>query len=169
MKKVKTEERFENVVEAFFNHESSPEYAAMIAAEHRELAQTPPPVPFAQTADKYFDYFKNIFSFIPGVLFLHFVVPASIVFGLSLWGLFWLAAGIFMVWAGIGDLKKKKHFLLPLSVILISIIFALPFGLLPTHLLSYYIYLYVGILPLLFVAPILMKGWLEKDEGSKDR
>ncbi len=169
MKKTVINERFENVIEAFFNNENSPELSAVTCAGSRELVQTQAPAKFARSADKYFGYFKNLFSFVPGVLFLHFAVPSTIVFGFGLWGLFWFTAGIFMVWAGIGDLKNKKHLLLPLSVIMTALIFALPFGLLPAYLLNYYIYLYIGILPLLFTAPILTKGLLEKNERSKDK
>ena len=167
MKKTKIEQRIENAFNAFFETECSNNNSSIVIAENNALTPPLASEQFKQNTDKYFDYFKKIFSFVPGVLFLHLAAPAALEFGFGLWLLFWLAAGIFMVWAGIGDLKNKKHFLLPLSVMATAIVFALPFGVLPAHLINYYVYFYIGVLPLLFIAPILTKGLIEKNERNE--
>jgi hypothetical protein len=162
MKKTKLEERLQNAVNAFFADENLTEQNALTIIESQELAQISPADNLTQTADKYFTFFKRIFAFLPGVLFLHLLMPGIFVFGFNLWSLFFLVSGIFMVWAGLGDLKNKKHLLLPLSVMVVGLIFALPFYFLPPTSFSYYVYFYIGILPLLFVAPILVKSWLDE-------
>lgn len=165
MNKTKLEERFEKAVNAFFESETLMEQNAIAVIENQELAQISPAENLAQTADKYFTLFKRIFAFLPGVLFLHLMMPGIFTFGFNIWSLFFLVSGIFMVWAGLGDLKNKKHIWLPISTMLVGLIFSLPFYFLPPSSFSYYVYFYIGILPLLFIAPILVKGWLEE---SKD-
>jgi hypothetical protein len=161
MKKTKLEERFQNAVNAFFADENLTEQNALAVIENQEIAQISPTENLAQMADKYFTFFKRTFAFLPGVLFLHLSMPAVFLFGINIWALFWIGSGIFMVWAGLGDVKDKKHIFLPLSVMLVGSIFALPFCFLPPSF-SNYLYFYIGILPLLFIAPILTKSWLDE-------
>lgn len=163
MKKTKIEQRIKNAFNAFFEDEFSDEQTSLTVSGNQEIAQTFATTDISQKADKYFGLFKKVFSFLPGVLFLHLAVPATIMFGLSIWGLFWFAAGIFMVWSGIGDLKNKKHFLLPLSVVFVALIFSIPFIISPFSLSNYYNYFYIGILPLLFIAPILVKNYIKEN------
>jgi hypothetical protein len=63
-------------------------------------------------------------------------------------------------------LKNKKHIWLPISVMLVGLIFSLPFYFLPVISFIYYLYAYIGILSLLFIAPILVKGWLETNKDQ---
>lgn len=164
MKKTKIEQRIENAFDAFFDDENLSEPNALTFAGNQEIGQIFSNPKKARTADKYFDWFKKLFAFLPGVLILHFAVFALLEFGIfGIWGLFWIAAGVFMVWAGIGNLTDKKHFLLPLSVISVSFIFALPVTLLPVNLADIYVYFYICILPLLFITPILTKNYLDKE------
>lgn len=165
MKKIKLEERFEKAVNAFFEDENLNEQNAIALCESQQFAQISPAENLARTADKYFTLFKRIFAFLPGVLFLHLLMPGIFTFGFSIWTLFFLVSGIFMVWAGLGDLKNKKHIWLPISVMLVGLIFSLPFYFLPVSSFTYYVYIYIGILPLLFIAPILTKNWLEINEN----
>ena len=160
MKKAKFAQRVENAYAAFFEDNNFNEPNSLVFAGSREIAQTSAATQLSQTGDKYFALFKKIFLFLPGTLFLHFAVPASIVFGFGIWGVFWLAAGTFMVWAGTGDLKNRKHILLPFVVMLTALIFSIPFAFISIELANYYGYFYIGILPLLFIAPILVKNYL---------
>ena len=97
MKETKLEERFEKAVNAFFENENSHEQNSIALFENQEIAQISPAENLAQTADKYFTLFKRIFAFLPGVLFLHLMMPGIFTFGFSLWTLFFLVSGIFMV------------------------------------------------------------------------
>lgn len=163
MKKTKLEERFEKAVNAFFENEISNEQNALAVIENHEIAQISPAENMAQKADKIFTLFKRIFAFLPGVLLLHMLMGGIFLFGINIGAFFWMLAGIFMVWAGLGDLKNKKHLWLPISSVLVGLVFSLPFYFLPPTSFSNYVYFYIGILPLLFIAPILVKGWLEND------
>lgn len=169
MKKTKTEQKSENEFYSFFENEFSNERFTLAVAGNSELNQTVSAAArFESQADKYFGYFKKIFSFVPGILFLHFAVPATIEFGFGIWGVFFFLAGSFMVWAGIGDLKNKNHWLLPLSVILTALLFSFPFAFLPINFVPYYLYFYACVLPLLFAAPILAKGLIDKYEENEN-
>lgn len=168
MKKTKTEQKSENEFYSFFENEFLNEPFTLAVAGNSKLNQTVSATRFESQADKYFGYFKKIFSFVPGVLFLHFAVPATIEFGFGIWGVFFFLAGSLMVWAGIGDLKNKNHWLLPLSVILTALLFALPIAFLSLNNSLYYLYFYAGVLPLLFAAPILAKGLIDKYEENEN-
>lgn len=163
MNKTKIDQRIENDFNAFFDNEFSGDSTVLTFSGNQEIAQNFTATEVSQKADKYFGLFKKVFSFVPGVLFLHLAVPATVIFGFSIWGLFWFAVGIFMVWSGIGDLKNKKHFLLPLSVIFVALIFSVPFLISPFNSSDYYNYFYIGVLPLLFIAPILVKNYIKEN------
>lgn len=163
MKKTKIEQRIEKAFDAFFDDDNLNEPNALTFAGNREIEQSFSSLEITQTADKYFDRFKKVCAFLPGILILHFAAIALVEFGFSVWELFWIAAGFFMVWAGIGDLKNNEHLLLPLSVFSVSLIFALPIALLPENLADVYIYFYICILPLLFITPLLTKNYLGKE------
>lgn len=163
MKKTKIEQRIENALDAFFDNENFTESNALMFAGDQKIEQPFSASQITQTADKYFNRFKKVCAFLPGVLILHFAAITLVEFVFSVWELFWIAAGFFMVWAGIGDLKNKSYLLLPLSVFSVSLIFALPVALLPKNLADIYVYFYICILPLLFITPILTKNYLDKE------
>lgn len=167
MKKTKIGQKTETEYYSFFDDEYSNEPLTPAVAGNSELTQILSADRFGHRAEKYFNLFKKIFAFVPGVLFLHFAVPATIAFGFGIWGAFFFSAGSFMVWAGIGDLKNKKHCLLPLSVMLISLLFSLPVAFLPVNLVLYYLYFYACALPLIFAAPIITKGLIDKNEKNE--
>lgn len=165
MKKPKLKEKFENVINDLFKEDIFTKNDAIVFVGNQELTQVSSTTNLTQKADKYFNLFKQFFCFAPGVLFLHFAVPGIFTIKFGSWTSFFLASGIVMVWVGIGDLKNKKHILLPTSAILITFLFSIPFYVLsPQIIADYYTYLYIGILPLLFITPILTKNLLDKIE-----
>jgi hypothetical protein len=167
MNETKLKDRIKNAAEALFADEPKNEPDSLAFVGNTQLTQIPQTSNLEQIADKYWGVFKKAFAYFPGILFLHISAVSTVEFGISIWGLFWILAGIFLVWAGIGDLKKTKHLLMPLSALLIGFIFALPFAFLPFDIVvNLYNYIYIGILPLLFIAPILTKSYLDKNEDS---
>lgn len=167
MKKTKFEQRIKNALSAFFDDEPFEKHSTLIVVENRELTQPVFAEQLRSHADKNFGYFKKLFSFVPGVLFVHLAAPAAMEFGFGVWALFFFLAGSFMIWAGIGNLKNKNHLLVPSAVILTALIFAAPFKFLPANLSGYYTYFYICVLPLLFIAAISAKGWVDKFEDSR--
>lgn len=116
-----------------------------------------------QTVDKYFDWFKKLFAFLPGVLILHFSVFALLDFGIyGIRVLFWIAAETFMIWAGIGDLKNKKHFAALIRHF--SFFRFRPARNFASGKLSFRLHKFLFLhLPLLFITPILTKNYLDKE------
>ncbi len=168
MKKVKIDQRIENAFNAFFETENDKTLAAMTYGSETALVRDTPIETFSQKADKVFDVFKKAFLFLPGTFVLFEATLTSVYFyndfGMNLWFMFWFASGIFMVWAGLGDLKNKKHLLMPLSTISITLIFSfllsfLPESLQPAGFFEYSIYLF----PLALIAPILVKNYLKEE------
>jgi hypothetical protein len=168
MKKVKTDQRIENAFNAFFETDNDKTLTALTYSGETALRQDVPIETFTQKADKWFGIFKKAFLFLPGTFLLFEATLTSVYFynnfGMNLWFLFWFASGGFMVWAGLGDLKNKKHLLMPLSIISITLVFSillsfLPQSLQPAGFFEYSIYLF----PLALITPILVKSCLKKE------
>jgi hypothetical protein len=168
MKKVKIDQRIENAFNAFFETENDKTLTALTYGGETALVQDVSIETFTQKADKWFGIFKKVFLFLPGTFLLFFATLSSVffydIFGVNLWMLFWLASGSFMIWAGLGDLKNKKHLLMPLSVFSITLVLAillsfLPESLQPSGFFEYSIYLF----PLALIAPILVKNYLKEE------
>lgn len=181
MKKTKLNERFEKAFNAFFENESQHQPNALAVLQNQELAQVSPSENLVQTADKYFDWFKKIFLFVPGVNILYFltlfttfvVVSNEFPLSINLGMIFYLIAGIFITMAGIGDWRKKEHLALPASVILVGTTLGTIFGLIQLYfpqftklLFNDNVPLFLYFMPLAFIAPILVKGWLESEKNS---
>ncbi len=153
MKKTKIENNFN----AFFDAENFSEKALIIARDSA-LLKGEKTSRMIEKADEYFTLFKKMFLFLPGVLILHLATFAAVNFyqdiGLNLWMLFWFASGIFMTWAGIGDLRNKRHWLIPASVILSAAIIAGLGNWLSPDNSEYSFYL----MPLLFIVPVLVRS-----------
>lgn len=166
MKKTTIKERAEKAVNAFFEAERN-EPNDLTVVGNTAIISNEATTEFSQKADKYYSTFKKIFLFFPGVLMLHI---ASVSFpllyneiGITSEMLFWFAAGIFMTWAGIGDLKNIKHSFIPLSVILLGIMTGSILNFLPISAFEYSLLLF----PLFFIAPILTKNAVDKFEENE--
>lgn len=166
MKRTTIKDRTKKAIDTFFEDENSSEFSVSAISGSGELIQQSTLEIIEQRADKVWDLIKKIFIFAPGVLFLHLTVGSVLTFvhmiGFTPMMIFMLLAGSFMVWTGLGDLKNKKHLLLPLSVVSLSLLLGIPFTFLSPDLISYYIYFYICSLPLFFIAPILTKSYLDR-------
>lgn len=153
----KFKQRIENAVEAFFSDEIN-EQNSVIIADNKGFSLKHQNSEILRKAESFYLLFKKLFLFFPGVLILHFASISFALFfnsvgvNLSLM-LFWIAAGIFMVWAGIGDLKNKKHLLISIPNIILGFIIGTALNYLPIAAFNYSLFL----IPLFFIAPILMK------------
>ncbi len=140
MRKTKIKQRIENVFNAFFDEKSDGEIS-LTYANKSSPATSISSENLTQRADKWIEIFKKAFLFLPGILILHLACVAAVSFyrdfGINFQMIFWFVSGVFMVWAGLGDLKNKKHLLLPLSVILSITPFALLFSFLSANAIEY--------------------------------
>ena len=166
MKQAKFEERIENAFDSFFDDGSSANDKMNFVGDST-LLKVEKTFGFNEKADEYFAAFKKIFLFLPGVLILHLASFATVHFykdfGINSWMLFWFASGIFMTWAGIGDLKNKKHALIPASIIFVATVLAITGSFLLPQNFEYSFYLF----PLLFIAPVLVKSWIDESSRGK--
>ena len=167
MKEIKTKERFENAFNAFFADESN-EPNAMATTANTAIISGAAPLKFSQKADKYYEIFKKLFLFFPGVLMLHLASISYAIFydaiGVNFWMLFWFASGSFMTWAGIGDLKNKRHLLIALPIILLGLTVGFSQSFFSSNAFQF---LFAMILPLSFIAPILTKSAIDKFEENE--
>jgi hypothetical protein len=168
MKDTKLKERFENAFEAFFNDEII-ERHSMVVAGDKSLSQQFQNSELSEKADKVYGFFKKVFLFLPGVLIMHFAsISFALFFGyegvnLSL-RVFWIAAAIFMIWAGIGDLRNKKHLLIPLPPLVLGLAIGTSLNYLGLGFFSYVFLL----LPLFFITPILTKDAIDVWSENKN-
>lgn len=105
----------------------------------------------------------------PGALFLYFTTFSLFVFpsGELWWSTlfwFWLAAGSFTVWLGLGEIKKIKHLAMPASIIVLSLFLAGILSLFPQAIqvdlfLTYSMYF----LPLVFMVPVMVKSVFDRE------
>lgn len=167
-KTTKFDERIENAFNAFFETENPEGQTNLAFVANNSLAEISHDETFSQKADQWISSAKKILLFFPGVLSLHLITFSTVFFyrgmGLNSRMLFFFAAGIFMVWAGLGNLRSKKHLLLPLSVIASILPFAVLFSFLPQDAIEYSFYLF----PIFFAVPLLVKSWLDKMDKDFD-
>lgn len=128
----------------------------------------PAPVDYKAKFETAFEWMKKLFLFVPGALFLYFTTFSLFVFssGRPWWSmvfLFWLAAGSFTVWLGLGEIKKIKHLAIPASIIVLSLGLAGILSLFPQAIqidlfLTYSMYF----LPLVFMVPVMVKSFVDR-------
>jgi hypothetical protein len=174
MKKIKVEEKVENGVEAFFDHEK-PEDSYLTACQTSSSAEKAPY--FSKTTRSVFNVLRQIFLFLPGTFFLYFASVLLTFVLLSgyfqedieflLIGTAVFSISVLLTVLGLGDARKPKYFAIPLSTIIVGALV----GILGVLLFDGGIKLRVFLLnsvpyyvPLAFIAPVLVKGWLDKTE-----
>ncbi len=180
MKKTTFDQRFEKAVNAFFEDDKSFENSQLAVTENHSILTTEKDKLTTEKIDSFINILKQVFLFFPGTQILYFlgafVAFTQIVDRLNfpsifnLWILFWLLSGTFMTWAGLGDLKNSKHWILPASTLATGTILGTFFGILAKafpeiHKLIFGdLPIFLLLFPLAFIVPILVKGWLDKEE-----
>ena len=183
MKEVKLDERTEKTTNYFFEEESPIETSAPLnfsnGAKMFELKdETVSPDKYKS----YFDFFKQALLFFPGTFILfyvslatagvltdllknsdrHFIFEPQLIFVYLLGFL-----SVFFTWFGVGDLKNKKHFVIPGSIILSGAIIGAAVSLtddifwLSRKIIvdfGYAIYLF----PVGLIIPFLAKAWVDR-------
>jgi hypothetical protein len=184
MKKNKLENRIENAVNAFFEDENKFENSQLTVIENSSVLANNLSVEneklTTEKIDTVIDLLKKVFAFFPGTQVLYLfgafavytkiVVPYEFQSVFNLWILFWVFAGIFMTWAGLGDLKNKKHWLLPASSLVTGTVVGLFVSVLEMLFPNLYkvfwgdLPIFYLFLPLAFIIPVLVKNWIDKEE-----
>lgn len=177
MKKIKLKARLENAFEAFFVDEKFDNDSLSLTNSETNLPTGKEPF-FSETTKKVFSVFRQIFLFLPGNFVLFFIsVVVTGIFILRPFGagegregyfrvfVFFLIAALATVF-GLGNWRNPKHYLIPVSTISVGItlgiIGSIIFG---DYGFGNFIRNYVPyFFPLAFIAPILMKSWLDKTD-----
>lgn len=187
MKKAKTETGRKTFNDSFSENETFSENRNLSFINNSEISQTEEFATFTEKSDSLLNLLKQIFFFLPGAFLLYlisFVVTIILIDSLSarepaeIFGIHSAPLqilllgtiaffGIFMIWFGLGDLKNKKHFAIPISVIvaggiiaLISKILSDLFGF--TGLFEVINYYFIYLFPLILILPVLVKGWIDR-------
>ncbi len=179
MKEVKLKERLANAYAAFFEDEKFDDNESLNLTAHETNSPLEKPPFLSDTTKTVFNIFKQIFLFLPATFLLFFM---SIVFtALFLLrpfegapgrrGIFFLPLIVFLITAfttvlGLGNWREPKHYLIPLSIISLGIVLGVfgsvfwgntGFGYFLKNVVPYFI-------PLAFIVPVLVKGWVDKND-----
>lgn len=191
MSKVKLEAKSEKSADAFFEDEKLAANAALSFVNDAKTLE--PENDFAGKQKPFINLLKQVFLFLPGtfllfftsfgaaIIFMEIVVyrrtletlPNDFPFQFALISLV-ILLGTLMTWFGFGDIKNRKHFAIPASLIVTGAMIgavvkaAANVSDLADKMLddfSYIIYLF----PLALVIPILAKGIVDRNvEYEKD-
>lgn len=184
MRQNETKERLKNMFESFVEQPDS-QNNSITHPNKNELTQTASDDHLVLN-QSLMDLLKQIFFFFPGTLMLLFVgivgaiilidifvvqrpletLPESAPLQILLLGIVALL-GTFMTWFGLGDIKNKRHFSIPASILaaggLIAVIFkALEVIFDFARLLEEFNHYFIYFLPLALIVPILVKGWVDR-------
>ena len=166
MKKLKIEQLIDNSLNAFFDKSLSGENRLATIDENCVLDKEKSLSDIIEF-DAVIKILKQVFVFFPSALYLFFGTMAFFMVDYITSNRFFILSVVFissvtMVF-GIGNIKKPKHLLIPLSVIVLGIVTFLAFSMsgIRTHIWAQN---YVGyFLPLVLIIPILVKGWIDRD------
>jgi hypothetical protein len=193
MKKVKLDTKSEKSSSEFFDSENPDENKALIFAGSSEILGIKKDRSFADEHRPFVSILKQLFLFLPGTFLLFFMsfgvaiiameivvfrrpletLPDDFPFQFALMGLM-IVLGTVMTWFGLGDIKNRKHFAIPASLMitgaLIGTIVKATASLsdLADRMLDNFSYL-IYLLPLALIIPILAKGIVDRktEDGSE--
>lgn len=178
MSKVRTETKSEKFDNSLFEMENQ----ALDLTKNAEISEIT-----TFTKNPLLALLKQVFLFLPGTLLLYlvgfvgtlvlidsfFVSEPKEIFGITSAPLQMLVFaiiaffGIFMTWFGLGDIKNKKHFSIPVSIIAtggilaaISKILGDVFGF--SGLFEMMNYYFIYLFPLVLIVPVLVKSWIDR-------
>jgi hypothetical protein len=193
MRKVKLDTKSEKSANAFSGNENSDQNTALSSAHSAKILELEKENSFTGEHKSFITLLKQVFLFLPGTFLLFFMsfgaaiifmeivvyrrafetLPDDFPFQFALIGLI-IFLGTLMTWFGLGDIKNRKHFAIPASLIVTGAFIgavikatASVFDLADKMLddFSYLIYL----LPFALIVPVLAKGVVDwkTEEASK--
>jgi len=187
MRKVKLNTKSEKSTEAFFDDEISDKNdEALSLADSANILELEKEKGFTGEHKSFLNILKQIFIFLPGTFLLFFMsfgaaiifmeivvyrraletLPDDFPFQFALIGSIVLL-GTFMTWFGLGDIKNRKHFAIPASLIVSGAITgavvkaAANISDLADRMLDDFSYL-IYLLPLALIIPILAKSIVDR-------
>ena len=185
MRKVKLDTRAEKSADAF-GDEHSDENTALSSANRATILELEKEDTLTDEHKSFIKFLKQVFLFLPGTFLLFFVsfgaaiifmeivvfrralemLPGDFPLQFALIGLI-VFLGTLMTWFGLGDIKNRKHFAIPASLIVtgatLGVIVKATASLsdLADKMLDDFSYL-IYLLPLALIIPILTKSVVER-------
>lgn len=194
MRKTKVEDKSEKSFDSFFESETTDENNSLSFTNNSNTLRLESNENFTKQTNSFLNLLKQILFFLPGTFLLYFLgfVSATLLMNVFIFlppdtlppsepveilgitstfiQIILLGTlgvlGVFMTWFGLGDIKNKKHFSIPLSIIFTGAIIALFVKAIKAlfgggfieEFDKYFIYL----LPLILIIPILIKGLVDR-------
>ena len=193
MRKVKLNSKAEKSADAFSDNENPDENALLSSVNSTKILELAKENGSTNERKSFRNLLKQIFLFLPGTFLLFFMsfgaaiifmeivvyrrvfetLPDDFPFQFALIGLI-ILLGTFMTWFGLGDIKNRKHFAIPASLMVAG---ALTGAIvkatasvsdLADRMLDNFSYL-IYLLPLALIIPILAKSIVDRktEEASK--
>jgi len=186
MRKVKLDTKSEKSADASFDRENPDENEALSFAGRAKMSEIKRNEGFADEPNPFVKLLKQIFLFLPGTFLLFFMsfgaaiiameivvfrrpletLPDDFPFQFALIGLI-ILLGTLMTWFGLGDIKNRKHFAIPASLMItgatLGAVVKATASLsdLADRMLDNFSYL-IYLLPLALIIPILAKGIVDR-------
>jgi len=193
MRKIKLDAKSEKPADAFFEYENPDENAALSFATSTQILELEKMKDFTGEHDPFLSFLKKVFLFLPGtfllfymsfgaaVIFLEIVVfrreiqtlPDDFPLHFALIGLI-ILLGTLMTWLGLGDIKNRKHFAIPASLMITGAALGAfakvtaSFSNLADRMLDDFTYL-IYLLPIALIAPILAKSIVDRKTEDAEK
>ena len=186
MRKVKLNDKSEKSADAFFDDENFRETEALNYADGAKMSKHKTDKNSAGESKFFINALKQIFLFLPGAFLLFFMSFAAAMIAMEIivfsravetlpddyllqFGLIGLVIllGTLMTWFGLGDIKNRKHFAIPASLMVTGAIIgavvkaAANISDLADKMLDDFSYL-IYLLPLALIIPILAKSIVDR-------
>jgi hypothetical protein len=193
MRKVGLDTKSNKSTDVFPDNENLNENAAMSSAHSSNILEIEKENSFTGEHKSFITLLKQLFLFLPGTFLLFFMsfgaaiiameivvfrrpletLPDDFPFQFVLMGLI-VILGILMTWFGLGDIKNRKHFAIPASLMVAGTITGAivkataSLSDLADKMLDDFIYL-IYLLPLALIIPILAKSIVDRKTGDASK
>lgn len=186
MREDKEDTKSDKIRDVFFGNQNLGENAPLTSVKSINVSNSEKENSFRDKHQSFINLFKQVFIFLPGTFLLFFMsfgaaiifmeifvsgraletLPDDFPFQFALIGLV-VFAGILMTWFGLGDIKNRKHFAIPVSIMVTGTITgaalkaATKISDLANRMLDDFSYL-IYLLPLALIIPILAKSIVDR-------
>jgi len=184
MRKVKLDDKAEKSASTFFEDENFPETDALNLTDSAKMWKLETGKNSAGAGKSFVNALKQVFLFLPGTFLLFYmsfaaamiaveitvfrrrVLPDDFLLQFALIGSV-IISGTLMTWLGLGDIKNKKHFAIPASIIVTGAMLgaivrtgAKIWDLFDLLLDDFGLLIYL--FPLALIVPVLAKGFVDR-------
>jgi hypothetical protein len=186
MRKVKPDTKFDKILDTFFGNQNVGENTSLNSVNSVNVSNSEKENSFRDKHQTFINLLKQVFMFLPGTFLLFFMsfgaaiifmeififgraletLPDDFPFQFALIGLI-VFLGALMTWFGLGDIKNRKHFAIPASIMVTGMItgavvkVAAKISDLADRMLDDFSYL-IYLLPLALIIPILAKSIVDR-------